>query len=298
MNHQDLSALSVLFRVAKEQSFTSAARALGISVSSVSYTVRQTELRLGTKLFNRTTRSVSLTEAGSAFLNRVAPLMEQLELAIGDVSRVASETMGTLRLNVPTSAIELVITPILKDFLIAYPEIKVDIMTDNSLVDIVSKRYDAGIRYDNVLTQDMVAIPLVTDMRFCVVASPGYLNGKIKPRHPKDLLQHECTNYRSADTDALYRWEFQKAGEKMHIAVSGRVATNDNAILLQAALDGFGFSYLQYRNAEPYVKAGKLVSVLDSWIPRESLYLYYYNPSGMPKKLRVFIDFVKQFQRT
>lgn len=294
MKNSDFAALSLFARVAAEQSFTAAAQALGISNSAASYTIRRLEEQLGAKLFNRTTRSVSLTEAGNAFLNRIQPLMEQLEFAFSDINKSSSETMGTLRLNVPPAAIPRVITPILKEFLEAYPEIKIEVMSDNSLVDIASKGYDAGIRYDNVLTQDMVAIPIVTDMRFCIVASPDYLNGKPLPKHPRDLLMHECVNYRSADTDALYRWEFQKGKEKIRIAVSGRVATNDNDLLLRAALDGFGFSYLQYRTVEPHLKAGRLVSVLDGWVPNEAFYLYYYNPGRPPRKLRVFIDFLRE----
>jgi DNA-binding transcriptional LysR family regulator len=130
-------------------------------------------------------------------------------------------------------------------------------------------------------------------MRFCVVASPGYLAGKAIPTHPTDLFAHACTNYRSAETDALYRWEFQKGDERIRLAVAGRVATNDNDLLLQSALDGFGFSYIQYRTALPYIREGRLVNVLDDWVPRTALYLYYYNPGGMPRKLRAFIDFAR-----
>jgi DNA-binding transcriptional LysR family regulator len=294
MNSSDLSALSLFARVAEAQSFSAAAQALGISNSAASYTIRRLEQQLGTKLFNRTTRSVSLTEAGSAFLTRIQPLMEQLDEAFSDVGRASTETMGTLRLNMPRSAISLVVTPLLKDFLSLHPELKIDVMTDNSLVDIASKGYDAGIRYDHVMAQDMVAIPIVTDMRFCVVASPGYLDGKTPPAHPRDLLGHDCINYRSADTKALYRWEFQDGDEKLNIAVTGRVATNDNDLLLDAALEGLGFVYLQYRTVEQHVNAGRLVNVLDEWIPRKALYLYYYNPSGLPRKLRAFIDFARE----
>lgn len=293
MNGTDFSQLSLFVRVAQAQSFTAAAQSLGISNSAASYVIRQLEKQVGARLFNRTTRSVSLTEAGRAFLTRIQPLLEQLNLAFSEVGRASSETSGTLRLNVPPSAIPLVIRPILREFLEAYPEINLDVLVENSLVDIVSKGYDAGIRYDNVLTQDMVAIPLVTNMRFCVVASPGYLAGKAIPTHPTDLFAHACTNYRSAETDALYRWEFQKGDERMRLAVAGRVATNDNDLLLQSALDGFGFSYIQYRTALPYIREGRLVNVLDDWVPRTALYLYYYNPGGMPRKLRAFIDFAR-----
>ncbi|NWD73150.1 LysR family transcriptional regulator [Pseudomonas gingeri] len=293
MNHSDFSALSVFARVAEEKSFTGAARALGLSVSSVSYTIRQIEQRHQTKLFNRTTRSVSLTEAGSTFLARVLPLMAELESAFADVGGASSETMGTLRLTIPPSAISVAIAPFFKDFLLAYPSIKIDLMVDNSLVDIVSKRYDAGIRYDHALAQDMVAIPLLTTLRFCVVASPGYLDGKAIPTHPKDLLTHECINYRSSDTDALYRWEFEALGEVLRISVTGRVATNDSGMILQSSLDGFGFAYVLHQAALPYLKSGQLVSVLDDWSCPATLYLYHYSSKGMPKKLRVFIDYLK-----
>jgi DNA-binding transcriptional LysR family regulator len=294
MNGSDLSALSLFARVAEAQSFSAAAQALGISNSAASYTIRRLEKQLGTKLFNRTTRSVSLTEAGSAFLTRIQPLMEGLDEAFSDVGRASTQTMGTLRLNMPRAAISLIIAPVLKDFLSVHPEIKIDVMTDNSLVDIASKGYDAGIRYDHVMAQDMVAIPIVTDMRFCVVASRDYLDGKALPMHPRDLLKYDCINYRNAETKALYRWEFQDGDEKINIAVTGRIATNDNDLLLQAALDGLGFVYLQYRTVERHVRAGRLVNVLDDWIPRKALYIYYYNPSGLPRKLRVFIDFLRE----
>jgi DNA-binding transcriptional LysR family regulator len=131
-------------------------------------------------------------------------------------------------------------------------------------------------------------------MRFCVVASPAYLAGKALPMRPRDLLKHDCINYRSAGTKALYRWEFQDGNETFNVSVAGRIATNDNDLLLQAALDGLGFVYLQYRTVEHHVSAGRLVNLLDDWIPRKALYLYYYNPSGLPRKLRVFIDFLRE----
>jgi len=294
MNGSDFSALSLFARIAQERSFSAAAQALGISNSAASYTIRRLEQQLGAKLFNRTTRSVSLTEAGSTFLKKIRPSLEQLDLAFSDIGRAANSAMGTLRLNVLRSAVPLAIAPILGDFLRTYPEIKIDVISDNNLVDIASKGYDAGIRYDHVLAQDMVALPIISDMRFCIAASPEYLAGKTLPAHPRDLLKHECVNYRSGDTKALYRWEFRRGDEKLSIAVTGRIATNDNELLLQAALDGLGFGYLQHRVAEPHLRSGQLVTVLDDWVPPGSLYLYYYNPSDMPRKLRVFIDFVRE----
>jgi DNA-binding transcriptional LysR family regulator len=158
----------------------------------------------------------------------------------------------------------------------------------------VDRGFDAGIRYDNVLADGMVTVPVVTGIRFAVVAAPEYIASHGKPRHPRELLAHACINYRSADTSALYRWEFEKGREKFRVAVNGRIATNDNDLLLQSALDGFGFAYLRESIVAPHIERGTLVSVLDGWVPATALYLYYFHRSGMPRKLRVFIDFLRE----
>mgnify|MGYP000318103987 CR=1 FL=1 len=295
MDSAGLQSLTVFLRVAQARSFSAAAQNLGLSTSGVSYTIRQLETALGGRLFNRTTRSVSLTEAGESLLNQITPLMEDLQLALGKVSRASMESMGTLRLNVPSAASDYIIRPMLKRFLTTYPDINIEVAVDNSLVDIASQGFDAGIRYDNILTDDMVAVPLITNMRFAVVASPGYLARHGTPQHPQDLLGHACVNYRSAQSGALYRWEFEQGEEKMRVAVNGRVATNDPELICKAALDGFGFAYLHEEQVAGAFERGELVRVLTDWMPSTGLYLYYYSRKDMPKKLRVFIDFARAF---
>ncbi|MBK5413210.1 LysR substrate-binding domain-containing protein [Pseudomonas sp. TH31] len=164
---------------------------------------------------------------------------------------------------------------------------------DNSLIDIVTQGFDAGIRYDDVLAQDMVVVPILADMRFVVVASPEYLECRTLVQHPQDLLQHECLNYRSAASGALPRWDFEKDGKHTRIAVKGRLATNDSDLLLRAALDGFGFAYLSHAPIAQHLDSGELVSVLEDWVPTSTLYLYYFERNNTPKKLRAFIDFLK-----
>ena len=294
MKDPDFQQLRLFMQVAQAKSFTKAADATGLSVSTVSHAVRELEKQLGLRLLNRTTRSVNITEAGEQLIGKIAPLMEDLGLALRSASAAGDEVAGTLRLSVPTSASRLILQPLLKRFLLAHPGISLEVAVDNSLIDIVTKGYDAGIRYDDVLEEDMVVVPILTDMRFVVVASPEYLADRTIPQLPQDLLQHDCVNYRSATTGSLPRWDFEKNGKHTRIAVNGRLGTNDSELLLRAALDGFGFAYLFHAPiVADYLASGELVSVLDDWVPSGTLYLYYFERNNTPKKLRAFIDFLK-----
>ncbi|RON43452.1 LysR family transcriptional regulator [Pseudomonas frederiksbergensis] len=293
MKEPDFQQLRLFMQVAHAKSFTSAADATGLSVSTVSHAVRELEKQLGLRLLNRTTRSVNVTEAGEQLISKIAPLMEDLGLALRSASAAGDEVAGTLRLSVPSSASRLILQPLLRRFLLAHPGINLEVAVDNSLIDIVTQGFDAGIRYDDVLAQDMVVVPILLDMRFVVVASPEYLECRKIPQHPQDLLQHECLNYRSAASGALPRWEFEKDGKHTRIAVKGRLATNDSELLLRAALDGFGFAYLSHAPIAKHVDSGELVSVLEDWVPTSTLYLYYFERNNTPKKLRAFIDFLK-----
>ncbi|MGF6125201.1 DNA-binding transcriptional LysR family regulator [Pseudomonas frederiksbergensis] len=294
MKEPDFQQLRLFMQVAQAKSFTNAADAAGVSVSTVSHAVRELEKQLGLRLLHRTTRSVNVTEAGEQLISKIAPLMEDLGLALRSASAAGDEVAGTLRLSVPTSASRLILQPLLRRFLQAHLGINLEVAVDNSLIDIVSKGYDAGIRYDDVLEEDMVVVPILTDMRFVVVASPEYLECRKIPQQPQDLLQHECVNYRSAASGALPRWDFEKDGKHTRIAVKGRLATNDSELLLRAALDGFGFAYLFHAPVvAQYLANGELVAVLDDWIPAGTLYLYYFERNNTPKKLRAFIDFLK-----
>lgn len=296
MEQAGLDALTSFLRVAQTRSFTAAANLLGQSVSATSYTIRELEKKLDVRLFNRTTRSVSLTEAGAQFLQRIAPLLEDLQLAMSDVADATRSTSGTLRLNMPQSASSLLLQPLLGEFLRAYPNISLEVGVENSLIDIAGKGYDAGIRYDDVLTGDMMSVPLRTGMHYVVAAAPGYLAEHGTPAHPRDLLKHDCINYRSAGSGALYRWEFRKGKEQLQLDVKGRLASNDSNLMLQAALDGLGLLYLPDLALAAHLASGALVQVLAQWSPPCAMYLYYFNRSRMPKKLRVFIDFMRERQ--
>lgn len=294
MESDGLDGLGVFVRVAEARSFTAAAIALGVTPSAISHTIRQLENRLDVRLFNRTTRSVSLTEAGAAFLARVEPLVSQLRLAVQEVAGSSGKPAGILRLNVPRSASVMLLEPVLREFLDAHPDIGLDITIDNGITDVVSQGYDAGIRFGDVLEKDMMVVPLLPDLQAAVVASPEYLARRSVPDHPLALRNHDCVHFRAESTGTLYRWEFERDGESVQIEVNGRLTTNDSILMLQAALDGVGVAYLMNHYVERFVRNGQLVQVLADWSPPMSLYLYYFNRSSMPPKLRVFIDFMKQ----
>lgn len=288
--------LTVFVCVADTRGFTAAAVTMGVSKSAVSHAIRQLEKRAGVRLFNRTTRSVGLTEAGEVFYGKVAPLVRELKTAFTDLAQVAARPSGTLRLTMSRSAYVMFLEPLLRRFLDAYPDINLDIAIESRLVDIVNDGYDAGIRVNKILEQDMVTVPLGAEIRMAVVASPEYLAGRAIPLDPVDLLQHDCIRYNSAVTGAYERWQFSRDGQDVEIDTKGRVSSNDGMTMLNAALEGHGFAYFYDRYVEDYLADGRLVRVLEDWSPRRSLSLYYFNRSAMPQKLRVFIDFLKQHE--
>lgn len=294
MESDALDGLGVFVRVAEARSFTAAAVALGVTPSAISHTIRQLENRLDVRLFNRTTRSVSLTEAGAAFLARIEPLVSELRHAVQDTAGASGKPAGILRLNVPRTASIMLLEPVLREFLDAHPDIGLDITLDNGLTDVVSQGFDAGIRFGDVLEKDMMAVPLQPNLRVAIVASPEYLARRGVPDNPFALREHDCVNFRMQSTGTLYRWEFERSGESVQIEVNSRLTTNDSLLVLQAALDGVGIGYLFDHYVERFVRAGQLVRVLEEWSPAAGLYLYYFNRSSMPPKLRVFIDFLKE----
>ncbi|MGH8780231.1 LysR family transcriptional regulator [Paraburkholderia sp.] len=293
MEPDALDGLGVFVRVAEARSFTAAAIAMGVTPSAISHTIRQLENRLDVRLFNRTTRSVSLTEAGAAFLARIQPLVSELSNAVEDVAGSSGKPAGIVRLNVPRTASIVLLEPLLREFLDAHPDIGLDITLDNGLTDVVSQGFDAGIRFGDVLEKDMMAVPLQPDLRVAIVASPDYLARRGVPDHPFALREHDCVHFRMGSTGTLYRWEFERGGESVQIEVGGRLTTNDSLVVLQAALDGVGIAYLFDRYVERFIRSGQLVRVLEEWSPTAGLYLYYFNRSSMPPKLRVLIDFLK-----
>jgi len=289
--------LTVFVCVADTRGFTAAAVVMGVSKSAVSHAIRQLEKRAGVRLFNRTTRSVGLTEAGEAFYSKVAPLVRELKGAFSDLAHVATIPCGTLRLTMSRSAYVMFVQPLLPRFLAAYPDINLDIGIESRSVDIVNDGYDAGIRVNRILQQDMVTVPLGTGIRMAVVASPDYISRHGIPRVPEDLLGHDCIRYNSAVTGTCERWTFSRDGQDVEIDTKGRVSSNDGMTMLKAALDGCGFAYFYDRYVQDQLADGRLIRVLEDWSPQRSLSLYYFSRSAMPQKLRVFIDFLKQHER-
>jgi DNA-binding transcriptional LysR family regulator len=288
--------LTVFVCVADSRGFTAAAVMMGVSKSAISHAIRQLEKRAGVRLFNRTTRSVGLTEAGEVFYRKVAPLVLELKSAFSDLAEVAANPSGTLRLTMSRSAYVMFLEPLVPRFLAAYPDINLDIAIESRVVDIVNDGFDAGIRVNKMLEQDMVTVPLGADIQMAVVASPAYVKAHGVPKVPAELLDHDCVRYNSAVTGACERWTFSCEGQDVEIETRGRISSNDGMTLLGAALDGCGFVYVYDRYVQDYLANGRLVRVLEDWSPRCSLSLYYFSRSAMPPKLRVFIDFLKQHE--
>ncbi|MCD5363225.1 MULTISPECIES: LysR family transcriptional regulator [Chromobacterium] len=295
MSQASLHALQAFRLIARHGSFTRAAAQLEISASALSQTLRQLEAQLGVRLLNRTTRRVGLTEAGQALLARVTPLLEQLDGALDDARQWQGQASGTLKLTLPHTAAALLLYPLLPGFMRAYPQVKLELDVNNSLVDIVAHGLDAGLRFGESLQQDMQAVAVSPPIRFCVVASPGYLQARGVPAHPAQLQQHDCLRYRFSGSGQVYRWQFVEAGRPLEAAVQGPLTANDSLAALHVAQAGLGLAYLPQPMAQPYLADGRLNAVLEEWMPpAEAFYLYYPHHLHQPAKLRVFIDYLRQ----
>ncbi|AEI62521.1 LysR family transcriptional regulator [Corallococcus macrosporus] len=280
--------------MAEKRSFTAAAAELRVTPSAVSQAISALEERLHARLVQRTTRSVSLTEAGARFVAELRPAMEGIRGAFATLESARGRPTGTLRLNVPRLAFGPVIKPMLARFLTAHPELRIDVTLDDGLRDIVAEGYDAGIRLGERVDRDMVAVPVTGDMRMAVVGSPAYFDTHPHPRHPRDLAAHDCVNYRHATSRNIARWEFVVDGRELTVAVNGRVITNDNEVMVLAALDGQGLAYVMEHTVTEHLAAKRLVRVLTRYCPSfPGLYLYHPNRKNQPLKLRALIDFLR-----
>ncbi|MEF7617158.1 LysR family transcriptional regulator [Aquincola sp. MAHUQ-54] len=294
MDSDILASMTAFARVAEQRSITGAAHALGVSPAAVSQTIRKLEARLGVRLFERTTRSVNLSEAGRAYWDRVAPLLAGLAEATEDLQVRASAPGGVLRITVSQAAGTLYIEPLLGDFARTHPHITLELAYQDQLVDIVQEGFDAGIRLGESLQRDMIAVPLTREFRLRTYASPGYLAARGVPQQPQDLLQHNCINFRMPTTGALYRWEFQERRRIVALAVGGTLVVNHWGAMLEAAAQGVGVCHAIPASAEPLVRAGRLVEVLARYSPAfPGLYFYHPRREQMPVKTRLFIDFLK-----
>jgi DNA-binding transcriptional LysR family regulator len=276
MARDTVNDLAAFLAVAREQSFTKAAAKLGVSQSALSHTIRQLETRLGVRLLTRTTRAVSPTEAGERLLNGIGPHFDQIEAQVDALNDLKEKPAGTIRIAAAEYAINYVLWPKLKTFLPEYPDIKVELILDNGLTDIVTERYDAGVRMGDHLAKDMISARIGPDFCLAVVGSPSYFEGRKQPAHPKDLVNHTCINFRLPSAGGLYAWEFEDEGREIKIKVDGQLAFNNSFNTLEAALDGFGLAYIPEEMILPYVADGRLVRVLQKFSPPwDGYYLYY-----------------------
>ena len=290
MNVASLSDLQAFAAVARLRSFRRAAQELGVSASALSHTLRGLEARLGVRLLNRTTRSVAPTEAGERLLTRLAPALQDLHSALDEVNAFRDSPLGTLRLNAPRAAAELVVAAWVARFVQQHPGMRVELVTDDALVDIVAGGFDAGVRFGESLQQDMVAVPIGPMQRFVVVAAPAYLQTHGVPQCPRDLTRYPCVRIRFP-TGSFYRWEFAKGSEQFDIEVDGPLAVSDMPLMVQAAEAGLGLAYVYAQYAAPAIAAGRLLTVLDDWCPRiPGFYLYYPSRKLMPAGLKAFIE--------
>ncbi|WP_159993837.1 LysR family transcriptional regulator [Roseomonas sp. 18066] len=293
----DLGDLNAFLSVARARGFREAARLTGASASGLSEALRRLEEGMGLRLLHRTTRSVTPTEAGQRLLERLGPALAEVDAALDVVNGFRDRPAGTLRLNVPVSAARLVLPAIIPPFLAAFPEIRVELEVEDSFVDLVAARCDAGIRYDERLEQDMIALPIgPRQQRFATVASPAYLARHGVPQHPRDLLAHACLRGRFT-SGAMPPWEFERDGEVLFVDVAGPLVVRVGAgtdLLVDAALAGNGVLFLFEDWLRPHLDRGALLPVLEDWWQRfPGPFLYYPGRRLVPAPLRAFIDFLR-----
>ncbi len=278
-NFHDLAAF---LTVARERSFTRAAAQLGVSQSALSQTIRGLEARLGLRLLTRTTRSVAPTEAGERLLRTVGPRFEEIDAELAALSELRDKPAGTVRITAGEHAADAILWPTLEKFLPDYPDIKVEIVIDYGLTDIVAERYDAGVRLGEQVAKDMIAVRVGPDMRMAVVGAPSYFAGRPTPRTPQDLTAHACINIRLPTYGGLYVWEFEKAGRALKVRVEGQLVFNNIALRPNAALAGFGLAYLPEDQVQTHLAEGRLIRVLADWCPPFSGYHLYYPSRRQP----------------
>ncbi|WP_321839568.1 LysR family transcriptional regulator [Paraburkholderia bannensis] len=293
MKTSGLTELEAVLAVARRRSFRAAADELSVSTSALSHAVAALEARIGVRLFNRTTRSVSLSEAGAQFVQTVAPALATIQTALDQAGSFRDTPSGTLRINTSAGAARQVM-PVFIDFLQRYPEMKLDIVTEGKLVDIVVEGFDAGIRLIDTVPQDMIAVAFGESQRFAVVGSPDYFARNKPPRTPADLARHRCIRSRMP-SGMIYQWEFEKRGEVVRVDGEGALTLDEPNLMLAAARAGLGLTYLTEWNVNADLEAGTLVRVLEDWTPAlDGLCLYYPGRRHVPAGLRALIETIRE----
>ena len=276
MRRGNVNDLLAFLAVARERSFTKAAAKLGVSQSALSHTIRGLEARLGLRLLTRTTRSVSATQAGERLLQTVGHRFEEIEAELEALSELRDKPAGTIRITATDYAADTILFPKLAKILPEYPDIKVEIIIDYGLTDIVAQRYDAGVRAGEQVAKDMIAVRIGPDIRMAVVGAPSYFAKRSPPKKPQDLTEHNCINLRLPTYGGLYAWEFEKGDGELRVRVDGQLVLNSTAQMLKAALAGFGLAYVPHDVAQPHVAEGRLNRVLEDWCPPYTGYHLYY----------------------
>jgi DNA-binding transcriptional LysR family regulator len=282
MQRGSLDDLLAFLTVARERSFTKAAAKLGVSQSALSHTIREFEARLGLRLLTRTTRSVSPTEAGERLLQTVGPRLEEIEAELTAVGELREKPAGTIRITATEYATSAVLLPKLAKLLREYPDIKVEIVSDYGLTDIVAERFDAGVRSGEQVAKDMIAVRIAPDMRMAVVGAPSYFHNRSEPKKPQDLVEHNCINLRLPTHGGLYAWEFEKGDHGLRVRVDGQTVFNMTTQMLDAALAGLGLAYVPEGFVLPHIAKGRLKRVLEDWCPPYPGYHLYYPSRRQP----------------
>jgi DNA-binding transcriptional LysR family regulator len=276
MHRNEFGDLAAFVAVAEERSFTRAAARMGTSQSALSYTVRRLEERLGLRLLTRTTRNISMTEAGAKLLATLKPAFEDIRNSLGSLDEMRGAPAGTIRITSSRGAANAILMPVVRELLADYPELHIEISVDQKLTDIVGEGFDAGVRLGEQVEKDMIAVRISPDMQMTVVGSPDYLERNGKPKTPHDLTRHNCINLRLPTLGGLYSWEFERNGRPLNVRVEGQFTCNDAPMILDAATKGVGLACLPSDAARSEIEAGRLVRVLESWCPPFPGYHLYY----------------------
>ena len=293
MQGSELAELATFVAVARLRSFSKAAVERGVASSAVSHSIRSLEERVGVRLFHRTTRSVSLTDAGERFLAELQPAFGQIGKALDSLNDFRDTPFGTLRLNVPASLGTFILRDVMGPLLRQNPGLHLDVVATDKLVDIVAEGFDAGVRFGERLSQDMIAVRIKHRLRFVVVGSPAYLQGRVMPETPADLRNHACVRFRFP-SGAIYNWQFERDGKEIDVEVAGPITLDDQELMIDAALQGCGLAYVWEGRVRGHIAAGTLVQCLDDWCAvDENLFLYYPSRRYVSAGLRALIELLK-----
>jgi len=299
MQRAELVDLNAFMIVAEEQSFTRAAAKLGTSQSSLSHTIRRLETRLGLRLLMRTTRNVAPTAAGERLLRTLRPALDSIGAEIASLSDLRDKPAGSIRITTSEHATRTVLWPVLERLLPDYPDIHVELNLDSHLTDIVTDRFDAGVRLGEAIAKDMVAVRIGPDLRMAVVGAPAYFEKHPAPRTPHDLAEHRCINLRMLSAGGLYAWELEKDGRDVRVRVEGQLAFNNTPMIVRAATAGFGLGFVMEDQVETQLKEGLLIRVLEDWCPSFPGYHLYYPSRREPSAaFALLVEALRRSSRT